>query len=316
MMSFNGYDWHSFLPDPRIGLRAVLLPLLLLIASSTLSENAQPWLTLPPTPSLPQSEQQGYIDSNHSRIWYSEFGEGEPIVLLHGGFANADYFGNLIRTLATRYRVIAIDSRGQGRSDLGSEALTYALMETDIIHVMDHLSVQKAAVIGWSDGAILGLKLAIDHPNRLTRVFAFAANTRPNAIKDTSKSTVFNEFLKRTQQEYKYLSPTPQSFPALRNAITRMWRTQPDITQAQLMSIQTPVWIVDGQYDEAVQRQNQVLMAQTIPAATLVIIPDTSHFAFLQNPPLFDCYVLAFLAEKLPVTCTPKTQASATEAPQ
>src|SRR6266852_1510138 len=95
--------------------------------------NAEPqWLTLPPTPSLPQAAQSGYAPVNGIKIWYATFGRGEPVILLHGGLANAGYWGNQVRELQTRYRVVVMDSRGHGRSTRNDQPYGYDLMAGDV----------------------------------------------------------------------------------------------------------------------------------------------------------------------------------------
>jgi pimeloyl-ACP methyl ester carboxylesterase len=119
------------------------------------------WLTLPATPVLPQAKQSGYAPVNGIRIWYAKYGRGEPVILLHGGVANANYWGEQVPVLAKSYRVIVMDSRGHGRSTRDERPFGYGLMASDVIALMDFLQLGEAAIVGWSDGAILGLDVAI-----------------------------------------------------------------------------------------------------------------------------------------------------------
>jgi hypothetical protein len=112
-----------------------------------------PWLTLPPTPSLPKAEQSGYAPINGINIWYATFGKGEPVLLLHGGLANSNYWGNQVPGLAQKYRVVVMDSRGHGRSTHDGRPYGYDLMASDVIGLMDFLKLPRAAIVGWSDGA-------------------------------------------------------------------------------------------------------------------------------------------------------------------
>src|SRR6202049_324432 len=139
------------------------------IACSAATANAEPqWLTLPPTPSLPTAAQSGYAPVNGINIWYATFGQGEPVILLHGGLANADYWGNQVPDLAKRFRVIVMDSRGHGRSTRNDSPFGYDLMAADVVALMDYLKIPKAAIAGWSDGAILGLDIAMTHPEHVS----------------------------------------------------------------------------------------------------------------------------------------------------
>src|SRR6476620_6789207 len=174
-----------------------------------LPANAQSerWMTLPLTPSLPAPASSCKVEVNGASIWYAVFGPsgGVPVVLLHGGLANSNYWGNQVPALAATHQVIVIDSRGHGRSTRSAAPYGYELMASDVLGVMDKLGVKQAAIVGWSDGAIIGLSLAMHHPDRVARLFAFAANSDPSGVKDVDKSPVFQQFIARGEKEYEAL---------------------------------------------------------------------------------------------------------------
>jgi pimeloyl-ACP methyl ester carboxylesterase len=275
-------------------LRGCLVALALL--SCLASAKAEPrWLTLPPTPTLPKAAESGLAPVNGVKLWYATFGRGEPVVMIHGGLANSNYWAHQVRALQNRYRVIVLDSRGHGRSSRDAQPYGYDLMASDVIALMDYLKVGKAAIIGWSDGAIIGLDIAMKNPDRVSRLFAFAANSDPSGVADISKSDVFNAFVARAGEEYKRLSPTPGEYSAFVDESKKMWDTQPKWTADDLAKIKTPTWIVDGDRDEAIKRENTEFMAASIPNAGLLIQPQVSHFSFLQDPQQFSNDVLHFL---------------------
>src|SRR5581483_9817121 len=149
------------------------------------------------------------------------------------------------------YEAILIDSRGHGRSTRDARPYTYELMASDVVAVIDRLGIEKAAVVGWSDGAIIGLVMALKHPERLTRVFAFAANMDPSGVKpDTETNPTFARFEAQAAGEYAALSPTPTGFADFKQAIEHMWAVEPNYVAADLAKIRTPVAIVDGDHDE------------------------------------------------------------------
>jgi pimeloyl-ACP methyl ester carboxylesterase len=274
---------------------ALLLGLALLTVAS--SAKADPtWLTLPPTPSLPKPEQSGYAPVDGIKIWYASFGHGAPVILIHGGLANSDYWGNQVRALDSRYRVIVMDSRGHGRSTRDARPFGYDLMALDVLGLMDFLKLRKAAIVGWSDGAIIGLDIALHHPERLSQLFAFAANSDPSGVKDIGQSPVFTAYIARAEQEYRKLSPTPTQYQSFLDQITKMWETQPNWTADDLHGVKVPVWIVDADHDEAIKRENTLFMADSIPGSGLLLLPQVSHFAFLQDPQEFNAEILHFLA--------------------
>jgi pimeloyl-ACP methyl ester carboxylesterase len=169
-------------------------------------------------------------------------------------------------------------------------------MASDVLGLLDYLHIQKTAIVGWSDGAILGLDIAIHHPERLTKLFAFAANSDPGGVRgDVGKSPVFTVVVARADREYVALSATPHDFKAFYAQITHMWDSEPHFTDAQLGGIRVPVWIVDGDHEEAIKRENTLYMADRIPGACLLIQPGVSHFSFLQDPEQFTRDVEHFL---------------------
>lgn len=273
--------------------------ILCVVAAIAARAETPQWLTLPPTPMLPKAAQSGLAPVNGIKLWYAIFGQGadraEPVILLHGGLANANYWGTQIRALAPNYRVVVMDSRGHGRSTRDAAPYGYDLMASDVIGLMDFLKIPKAAIVGWSDGAILGLDIAMHHKERVSKLFAFAANSDPSGVADIAQSAVFNAFIARAATEYEALSPTPHEYKAFLAQITRMWETQPNWTAADLRKIAVPTWIVDADHDEAIKRDNTLFMAAQIPNAGLLIQPQVSHFSFLQDPAQFIADVLHFL---------------------
>ena len=277
-------------------MRRLALLLSLFLFSFAATARAEPqWLTLPPTPTLPAATKSGLAPANGIKIWYATFGRGEPVILLHGGLANSNYWGLLVRALKPHYRVIVMDSRGHGRSSRDEHPYGYDLMASDVVGLMDYLKIDKAALVGWSAGAIIGLDIALHHPERLTKLFAFAANSDPSGVKDVNQSPVFTAFIARARQEYAALSPTPKEYDAFLKQIEKMWDSEPHWTAADLATIKVPTWIVDADHDEAIKRENTLFMADNIPGSGLLIQPQVSHFSFLQDPQQFDGDVLHFL---------------------
>jgi pimeloyl-ACP methyl ester carboxylesterase len=262
---------------------------------ATRANAEQQWLTLPATPTLPNAAHSAYAPINGIRIWYATCGHGEPVVLLHGGLANANYWGNQVRELQKSYRVVVMDSRGHGRSTRNEQPYGYDLMAADVTGLMDFLKIPKAAIVGWSDGAILGLDIAMHHPERVSKLFAFAANSDPSGVADIAHSPVFNAFIARAEKEYETLSPTPGQYKAFLAQITKMWETQPNWTAEDLNRIAVPTWIVDADHDEAIKRENTEYIAANVPNAGLLLQPEVSHFSFLQDPEQFTADVQHFL---------------------
>ncbi len=254
---------------------------------------------LPPTPAPIPSARRGHAAVNGISIYYAVYGEGPPVLLLHGALANSDYWGHQVPALAKRHTVIVMDSRGHGRSTRDARPFGYDLMADDVVALMDALGVPKADVVGWSDGGVLALDLAMRYPDRVGRILAFAVNTRTSGTRNGAiMNPVIVAFIRRAGYEYKAYSPTPRDYGTLVMQIIKMWSGEPNWTDEQLETIGAPVLVVDGEHDESIKRSHAEYVAATIPGAELLILPDTSHFAFLQNPGLFNRAMLRFLGER------------------
>lgn len=282
-----------------VGRKSTRALLLLLALSAIRGIAAEPWELLPPTPAPIQSERSGYAKVDGISIYYAVYGRGSPVILLHGGLANSDYWGNQIMGLALHHRVIVMDSRGHGRSSRDSRPYSYDLMADDVVALMDVLNVSKADIVGWSDGGILGLDLAMRYPVRVGKIFAFAANTVTSGVKeDLDQNPTFAAFMGRARHEYEAYSQTPKEYDTFVAQIGKMWTSEPSWTDTQLETITAPVLIVDGDHDEAIKREHTEYMASTIPGAGLLILPNVGHFAFLQDPEFFNYAILHFLGDQ------------------
>jgi pimeloyl-ACP methyl ester carboxylesterase len=254
------------------------------------------WQELPPIPAPVTGETTGYAVVNGIRLYYATIGSGPPVVMLHGGLSNSDYWGHQVQALIPHHLVILVDSRGHGRSSRNDQPFGYELMTDDVVGLLDVLKIPRADIVGWSDGAILGLDMAMRHPDRVGKVFAFGANSDPSGlIEGLEKNPTFAAFIDRAGKEYEALSPTPKDYAGFVDAVGRMWSGQPRWTDADLKQIRTPVVIADGDHEEGIKRAHTEYLAATIPGAGLLILPNVSHFAFLQDPALFNAALLNFL---------------------
>jgi pimeloyl-ACP methyl ester carboxylesterase len=246
---------------------------------------------------LPATDEQGAVEHDGARIWYASYGAGAPVILLHGGLGNSGNWGYQVSALVQNgYRVVLIDSRGHGRSTRDARPYTYEQMASDVLAVMDTLHLARAALVGWSDGACTALVLASHAPARVAGVFFFACNMDPSGAKEiTDFPPILQRCVSRHRQDYQLLSTTPDQFDAFSDAVGLMQRTQPNYSAADLAAIGVPVEVVQGEQDEFITPEHAAYLAQNIPNAELVILPDVSHFAPLQRPEQFNGVVLAFL---------------------
>jgi pimeloyl-ACP methyl ester carboxylesterase len=257
------------------------------------------WENLPPTPAPIATDRAGQAQVNGISVHYAIYGHGSPVIFLHGGLANTDYWGNQVAAVAAHHTVILMDSRGHGRSTRDARPYGYDLMADDVVALMDNLKIAKADIVGWSDGGILGIDLAMRHKDRVGKVFAFAANTVTSGLKEgVEKNPTFAAYIARAGREYVEHSATPKEYDAFVEQISRMWAEQPNWSDAQLKAIDTPILVVDGDHDEGIKLEHTEYIAATIPHAGLLILPNVSHFAFLQDPRQFNFAILHFLGDE------------------
>jgi pimeloyl-ACP methyl ester carboxylesterase len=250
---------------------------------------AERWQTLPHPPTMPKALKHGYAPVNGIKMYYAVYGKphGKPVLFIHGGLANADIWANEVRDLSSYYKIIVADSRGHGRSTRTDEPYSYKLMTSDYVKLLDYLHIKKVDLVGWSDGGIIGLEMAIYYPNRLHKLFAQSANSTPSGVDDAvANGKQFTDYINWMQQEYQKLSPTPNDYKNFLDAITKMWSTQPDLTKAKLAKITTPTLIVGAEHD-VIKLSDTEFLAHSIPHAKLLIMKNTSHFALLQAPKLY-----------------------------
>ena len=270
---------------------------LLLAVSATPADDG--WRTLTPPQPMPAPEATGQVDVNGASIFYALYGSdnANAVVLLHGGLSAGEDFGGQIGSLAGAHKVIAIDSRGHGRSTDDDQPYGYHLMASDVMGVMDSLGVSKAAVVGWSDGGNIGLDLAINNPDRLTKLFALGANYQVSGIRPSAfTDALIGAYVGHAAAQYARISPTPDAFEEFSGKVFKMWESQPAFSDAQLTGITVPTMIAAGVYEEAIDEAHTRSLAALIPGAQLRLIDNASHFAHWQQVEAVNSAILEFLA--------------------
>jgi pimeloyl-ACP methyl ester carboxylesterase len=258
------------------------------------------WQTLPLPPAMPKADGEGSVEVAGAKISYMVYGKGDPVVLLHGGLGNSEHFGFQLPVLADKFQVIAIDSRGQGRSTKGKAAITYDQMAADVIAVLDKLTIKRASVVGWSDGGEVALKLGIGFADRVERLFVFGANYDANGSKSrTARSTTFAAYSAKCRSDYARLAKPALPFNVLVDALLPLWRSPTGITKDQLRAIKAPVMMADGDHDEVIVLDQIEEMSKLIPNAKLKVFQDASHFALWQDPDGFNAALVEFLTTQI-----------------
>jgi pimeloyl-ACP methyl ester carboxylesterase len=278
---------------------SVILVALLAVYGRGMSQTATPiWKTLPVAPPMAAADVSGLAPVNDIKMYYAIFNKNgkDPVFLLHGGFSNSDTWSFEVSLLSKTHMVIIADSRGHGRSSMSGQPLSYNLMASDVLQLMDYLKIKKAAVVGWSDGGILGLILAIRHPERISKLFTFGANYDTSGYKKEAPDTSLSRlFFSRAEAEYRRLSPTPDGFGALTSALGKLYSTEPTLDPKDIRTIKVSTVIAFGEHEQFIKREHFEMLARLIPNARLVMLPNVSHSGPLQDPARFHEALVNFL---------------------
>ncbi|WP_306541373.1 alpha/beta fold hydrolase [Dysgonomonas sp.] len=239
-----------------------------------------------------------YVKSGDAKIYYEIYGKGEPLVLLHGGIAGSTFeMSELIDRLSPNYQVIAISTRGHGKSELGTEPHTYEQKAKDVIAVLDEVTKDSVTVFGFSDGGYTGYFLAGMFPERVKKmVILGAAETHIGDYKMNVKVSDMMELDKAYWAQQLSLMPEPgrlqEMFNKVSDAISKL-----EISTDFFATIKCPVLVMAGNHDQFLSTQRVVNASKMIPNAELAIIPDCSHGVFLENFPAVWACLVPFLNE-------------------
>ena len=230
--------------------------------------------------------QTGYADVNGLHLYYETYGSGAPLVLLHGGMLTIDLnFATLIPTLARTHTVIGVEMQGHGRTANIDRPITFANLAADVVALLDHLSIEKAAVLGHSMGGGVALELAMSHPDRVSAIVPISASVSKDGMHpDLSDPSTFETSpIMPTAQDfadfkaaYERLSPHPDQFDEFLMTLGSMDQDFEGWTDEQLAGITCPVLIVQGDTDFTLIAHAGVMLAK-IPGSALAVIPATTH---------------------------------------
>jgi len=242
-----------------------------------------------------------YISIFDTKIYYEEYGKGSPLILLEGGMGSIDNFSLCIPVLSKKYRIIAPDMPGQGRSQM-ADSMSYQLLANYISKLIDVLGLDSAYVIGWSDGGNTALILANNRPDKIRKVLVSGANYKlsgyPSIFNDTTNfERVINnpEFETNDKEEIEnYLSLYPgRNWRKFFIDINKMWSQKVYFPASILEGIKIPVLIVLGDRD-AVTLEHGIEMYHLIKGSQFCVLPNTSHRVFYERPDLISDIAIDF----------------------
>lgn len=213
-----------------------------------------------------------YLEIRGFKMYIETYGEGQPLLLIHGNGGSIKHFINQIPFFAKKYRVIAADSRAQGKSQDNGDSLNYEMMADDYAALLDAMRIDSAFVIGWSDGGINGLLLASRHPEKVKKLVVASANLWPDT------TAMQKEFLDLIQPVYNDLKNKTNRTAAENNdlKLTRMMVEEPQISLSEINKIKCPALVIGGDHD-VIKEEHTMLIFKNIPKAYLWILPNSGH---------------------------------------
>jgi pimeloyl-ACP methyl ester carboxylesterase len=239
-----------------------------------------------------------YAEVNGIKVYYETYGEGEPLMLFHGNGAAIGSFSSLIPGLAKHFKVIAVDSRAQGKSSDSGAEITYALMAQDMSALITQLKLGSVNVLGWSDGGNIGLELALAHPEQVKKLVTFGANYTHVDYEAPDNKLPIQQDDPRVQSTKAAIAEAAKSWPrptpAVKQRLQDLMDKYPNITTSQLQTIKTPVLVVAGDHD-GIKIDQTISLYQNLPHAQLWIVPGATHFVAMEQPDVVNREVIAFL---------------------
>ena len=246
----------------------------------------------------------GYVDVNGVHMYYEVYGDGSPLVLLHGGVMTIELdFAALLPELVTRHTVIAVELQGHGRTADTGRAITPAALASDVVGLLDHLGIDRAHLLGHSLGGGVALELAVSHPDRVRSIVPMSITVRPDGtheeITDPSKHATSSrmptpqDFADMTEA-YKRLSPHPEHFDDFVAMLSGVASQLEGWTDEQLAGVTAPTLLMIGDNDFTTV-EHGALMLRLIPGSQLAVLPGTTHMSITRRPDLVIPMLAAFL---------------------
>ena len=237
-----------------------------------------------------------YADIRGFKMYYETYGKGEPLLIIHGNGGSINNFLYQIPYFAKNYQVIIADSRAQGKSVDPTDSLSYEMMTDDLNALLDNLHLKSCYVIGWSDGGINGLLLAIRHPDKVKKLAVTGANLWPDTT--AVDPFIYNWAMKYNQTLQDSLKKMKTPSPKVKNELklAHLLSYEPHITVEQLHTITCPTLVIGGDHDILLPKHT-MLIAQSIPNSYLWIIPNSGHSTPVFKKDQFNQVVGDFFAQ-------------------
>ncbi len=259
---------------------------------------AIPTLMLGQIPYGNNSEVGKYVETEDANIYYEVYGDGQPLLLLHGSlYGYIDEYTRILPTLADQFTVFAVALRGHGKSEVGDRDYSYQLFAEDAMKVLEHESIDRTAVMGFSSGAITAVKIAANYPDKVTKVVSIAGVLAKKDANPGKKLTgqEFVDQAKEFVERRKTLMPEPdrfiEFFDQLHVAdVDSVW-----VSDEKASHIKAPVLVIGGDRDAHFDVKGFARTYNMIPNASLLILPESGHVDVLLNQEVYTKYAIPFL---------------------
>ncbi|MCF0054264.1 alpha/beta fold hydrolase [Dyadobacter sp. CY356] len=223
-----------------------------------------------------------YADIRGFKMYYEVYGTGKPLLLIHGNGGSIENFKNQIPYFAKNYKVIVADSRAQGKSADPADSLSYEMMADDLNELLNKLNVDSCNVVGWSDGGIDGILLAIRHPEKVRKLAITGANLWPDT------TAIEPGFVKMIVAAKDSLSKVQQiSEVKAQEKLLNLMIFNPNITTADLKNVKCPTLVIGGDHDVILPKHTMVI-AEAIPKSYLWILPNSGHSTLVVYKDMFN----------------------------
>ncbi len=227
-----------------------------------------------------KSKEGKYVDLGDAKIYYEEYGKGEPLILMHGNNGSIADFYQQIPFFSKYYRVIAIDTRGQGRStDLTKKEYSYQEFAADLLKITQQLKLDKVNILGWSDGGNTGLIFNAEHPELVAKLITIGANLNPLGVKEEIINTFKQQLSANAGKDQR---------------LVKLMLDHPNMTTEQLAKIKNPTLIIAGASD-VIKEEHTKSIHNFIKNSELQIIPNATHYVPFEQPEKLNELVLKFL---------------------
>ncbi|AUI85597.1 oxidoreductase [Vibrio azureus] len=249
-----------------------------------------------------------YLDLDGSSIYYEISGnlEGKPLLMLHGGLGSINELKVLHEYLAKKNLLISVDFRGHGKSPLGSRPLSYAQYQQDVQALLNHLGIEKCAIFGFSDGGIVGYRLAAIDPGRVSCLVTLGAQWRlesDDPAIELLNGLTADYWTARFADDvalYESINPQPD-FPRLVDAVKKAWldSSESGYPNHLVEQILCPMLVMRGEHDLLFSLGDALALKEKVPHCCTEDIPDTSHASHAESPELVSKKVQDFISSSV-----------------